>query len=62
MLEKLQQFASGKYETTGTVADIENAYHTRTTDAIERIEALTVTKRMVSTGEYHTDVLSRPRR
>ncbi|CAE6421760.1 Protein hob1 AltName: Full=Homolog of Bin1 [Rhizoctonia solani AG-1 IB] len=51
MLEKLQQFASGKYETTGTVADIENAYHTRTTDAIERIEALTVTKRMVSTAK-----------
>ncbi|KAF8741682.1 BAR protein, partial [Rhizoctonia solani] len=51
MLEKLQQFASGKYETNGTVADIENSYHSRTTDAIERIEALTITKRMVSTAK-----------
>ncbi|KDN50343.1 hypothetical protein RSAG8_01679, partial [Rhizoctonia solani AG-8 WAC10335] len=50
MLEKLQQFASGKYETAGSAEDIENAYHLRTTDAIERIDGLQITKRVVSTA------------
>ncbi|CAE6520522.1 unnamed protein product [Rhizoctonia solani] len=51
MLEKLQQFASGKYETAGSAEDIENAYHLRTTDAIERIDGLQITKRVMSTAK-----------
>jgi amphiphysin len=52
MLEKLQSFASGKYETAGTAEDIENAYHARTTDALERIDALQINKRIASTGKF----------
>ncbi|KAG8682642.1 hypothetical protein FRC09_016632, partial [Ceratobasidium sp. 395] len=51
MLEKLQSFASGKYEVTGTPQEIEEAYHTRLTDSNERIEALTITKRITSTAK-----------
>ena len=51
MLEKLQSFASGKYETTGTPEEIEAAYHARTTDAMERVDALQITKRIMSTAK-----------
>lgn len=52
MLEKLQSFASGKYEVTGTPQEIEEAYHARTTDAVERMDQLVITKRIASTGEF----------
>ncbi|QRW05040.1 BAR adaptor protein [Ceratobasidium sp. AG-Ba] len=52
MLEKLQSFASGKYEVAGTPQDIEQAYHNRRTDAMERVEALNITRRIASTGDY----------
>lgn len=52
MLEKLQSFASGKYEVIGTPQEIEDTYHNRTTDALERVDALTITKRIASTGKF----------
>jgi len=51
MLEKLQSFASGKYEVTGTPQEIEEAYHARTTDAVERMDQLVITKRIASTAK-----------
>ncbi|QRV76136.1 BAR adaptor protein [Ceratobasidium sp. AG-Ba] len=51
MLEKLQSFASGKYEVAGTPQDIEQAYHNRRTDAMERVEALNITRRIASTAK-----------
>jgi amphiphysin len=50
MLEKLQGFSSGRYDTAGTIADIATHYESTRTDAIERIDALNVTKRILSTG------------
>ncbi|KAG8694567.1 hypothetical protein FRC08_008406 [Ceratobasidium sp. 394] len=51
MLEKLQSFATGKYEVSGTPQEIEEAYHARRTDAMERVEALNITKRITSTAK-----------
>lgn len=52
MLEKLQSFASGKYEVTGTPQEIEDAYNARTTNAIEEVDQLAITKRIASTGKF----------
>ncbi|KZS90377.1 BAR-domain-containing protein [Sistotremastrum niveocremeum HHB9708] len=51
MLDKFNGFASGKYETGGSGAQIADAYEASRTDAIEQVEALNITKRMVSTAK-----------
>ena len=52
MLEKIQEFANGKYELAPTINDITDGYESRRTDAREQIEALQINKRLVSTGNY----------
>lgn len=47
--EKLQSFADGKYDLSRN--DVENIYLEQRGDAAEQLEDLTITKRMVSTGE-----------
>jgi amphiphysin len=49
MQEKLQSFADGKYDLSRN--DVENVYFEQRGDAAEHLEELTITKRMVSTGE-----------
>ena len=47
MLEKLQAFAGSKYDLQG---DAVATYESQIGDAAEQLEALTITKRFVSTG------------
>ncbi|KAF8330439.1 uncharacterized protein EI90DRAFT_3060751 [Cantharellus anzutake] len=55
MLEKIQEFANGKYETTGTIEDITENYEARRGDARETIEGMNINKRMISTAKLvHT--------
>ena len=49
MLEKLQSYADGKYDLSRK--DIENIYLEQRGDAAERLDELTITKRMVSTAK-----------
>lgn len=49
MQDKLQSFADGKYDLTRN--DVENIYFEQRGDAAERLDELTVTKRMVSTAK-----------
>ena len=49
MLEKLQSFAEGKYDVSGPASQVAADYEYKLTDAREQIEALNVTKRIVST-------------
>jgi len=55
MQEKLQSFADGKYDLSRT--DIENVYFEQRGDASDHLEELTITNRMVSTGELQSRVL-----
>ncbi len=48
MQDKLQSYADGKYDVT---QDIENTYLEQRGTAAEELEELTITKRVVSTGE-----------
>ena len=50
MQDKIQSFADGKYDVSQK--DIEGIYFSQRGDAAEQIEALTITKRLVSTGTY----------
>lgn len=50
MSDKLREFAEGKYDTSQT--DIESIYMAQRGDAAERLDELTITKRMTSTGEF----------
>ncbi|KAI9065510.1 BAR-domain-containing protein [Trametes sanguinea] len=49
MLEKLHGFAEGKYDITVPAAQIASDFEERRGDALERIEALNITKRLIST-------------
>ena len=49
LMEKLHGFAEGKYEVNLSGADISQDYENKRTDAWERIEAMNITKRIVST-------------
>lgn len=51
MQDKIQSFADGKYDVTQK--DIEGIYFSQRGDAAEQIEALTITKRLISTGKSH---------
>jgi amphiphysin len=57
MLEKLQAFAQGKYETSGTGDDIIQKYESEKGNTVEQMEALDVTKRIVSTGDHIATIL-----
>lgn len=50
MQEKIQSFADGKYDLART--DMDAIYDEQLGDAAERIEALPVTQRTVSTGPF----------
>jgi len=51
MLEKLNEFSDGKYEVQVASAQISDDYESKRSDAWERVEALGITKRIVSTCE-----------
>ncbi|CDO74789.1 hypothetical protein BN946_scf185001.g37 [Trametes cinnabarina] len=50
MLEKLHGFAEGKFDVTVSAAQIASDFEERRGDALERIEALNITKRLISTS------------
>jgi amphiphysin len=50
MQDKLQSYADGKYDLTRQ--DFENIYFDQRGDAAEQMDQLTITKRMVSTGQF----------
>lgn len=50
MLEKLNGFAEGKFEVSVPAAQIASDYEAQRSDALERIEALNISKRLISTG------------
>ncbi|OSD05626.1 BAR-domain-containing protein [Trametes coccinea BRFM310] len=50
MLEKVHGFAEGKYDVTVPAAQIASDFEERRGDALERIEALNITKRLISTS------------
>ncbi|KAH9855785.1 BAR-domain-containing protein [Lenzites betulinus] len=50
MLDKLNGFAEGKFEVTVPAAQIASDYEAQRSDALERIEALNITKRLISTA------------
>ena len=50
MQDKIQSFADGKYDVSQR--DIEGIYFSQRGDAAEQIDALTITKRLVSTGTF----------
>ncbi len=49
ILEKVQGFAQGKYDVNVTTAQIGQEYEEKRSDAWERIESMSITKRIVST-------------
>ncbi|KAI0757511.1 BAR-domain-containing protein [Daedaleopsis nitida] len=50
LLEKLNGFAEGKFEVSIPAAQIADDYEARRSDALERVEALNITKRILSTS------------
>ncbi|KIJ45077.1 hypothetical protein M422DRAFT_29930 [Sphaerobolus stellatus SS14] len=51
MLEKLQGFSEGRYSVPNTTAEIADEWQVRRGDVSERVEALSLTKRVVSTAK-----------
>ncbi|TFK47948.1 BAR-domain-containing protein [Heliocybe sulcata] len=51
LLEKIQEFSEGKYDTSVTGAQIAEEYETKRSDAWETIESLHITQRIVSTSK-----------
>ncbi|EPQ61224.1 BAR-domain-containing protein [Gloeophyllum trabeum ATCC 11539] len=51
LLEKLQGFAEGKYDTSVTGAQIAEEYETKRSDAWQTIEGLHITQRIISTSK-----------
>ena len=49
MMEKLQGFTDGKFSVTMSGAEIEAEYMEKRGDAVERVEALSITHRILST-------------
>ncbi|TFY79826.1 hypothetical protein EWM64_g4182, partial [Hericium alpestre] len=49
LLEKMNQFADGKYDVSITPAQIAEDYETKRSDALEVVEALSIIQRVVST-------------
>lgn len=49
ILEKLNGFAEGKFDVTVPASQIGTDYEMHRNDALERIEALNITKRLIST-------------
>ncbi|KAG8926158.1 hypothetical protein FRC02_009174 [Tulasnella sp. 418] len=52
MMEKLQGFAEKKYTTGSTSEDVVAEYHEKRGDTLDRLEALQITHRIVSTGKF----------
>lgn len=51
MLEKFQEFTQGKYDSTGSGEDIIRRYESLEGNTTEQLDALDLTKRIVSTGK-----------
>lgn len=50
LLDKMQSFSDGKFDVSSTPgAQIASDYETKRTDAWEKIENMTITKRIIST-------------
>ena len=49
VLEKLSSFAEGKYDVTLTFHDIAADYEAKRPDALQQIEEMAITKRIIST-------------
>jgi len=49
VLEKLSSFAEGKYDTSLPFHDIATDYEAKRTDALQQIEDMAITKRIIST-------------
>jgi amphiphysin len=49
VLEKLSSFAEGKYDVSLSFHDIAADYEAKRTDALQQIEDMAITKRIVST-------------
>ena len=54
LLEKLNTFAEGKFDVSTPAAQIAADYEARRSDALERIEALNIAKRFISTCTYRS--------
>lgn len=52
MLEKLQAFTQGKYESSGSGEDIVQRYQSLEGTTVEQMDSLGITKRIVSTGKW----------
>lgn len=61
ILEKVQGFAQGKYDVNVTTAQIGQEYEEKRSDAWERIESMSITKRIVSTcASVYRDIFVHP--
>ena len=49
LLEKMNGFAEGKFDVSVPPAQIASDFEARRGDAMERVEALNITKRLIST-------------
>ena len=58
VLEKIQEFSSGKYEMAPTLNDIVDGYESRRSDAKEQIEGLQINQRLISTGKEINKTIS----
>lgn len=52
MLDKLQTFAEGKYDVSAPASQVAADYEHNRTDAWEQIEAMGITKRIISTCSF----------
>ena len=57
ILEKMNGFAENRFEVSIPAAQIESDYETRRSDALQRVEALNITRRIISTCTWrNTDL------
>jgi amphiphysin len=49
VLEKLSSFTEGKYDTSPSFQDIAADFETKRSDALQQIEDMAITKRIIST-------------
>lgn len=59
-MEKLQTFCQNKFETGGSGQDIVDAYEAKRGEARETVEAMNITKRVVSTGPSIARIPAKP--
>ena len=60
VLEKLSSFAEGKYDVSLSFQDIAADYESKRSDAVQQIEEMAITKRIVSTCRESPNSTVRP--